>query len=870
MTDMKDENKTKKQLINELIELRQRIFEVEETFKESKKTAAGMEKELDSISMELAISLFEVFEALKKISSGDPEVRIAEESEVEIISKLKYMVNMTAKDIGELVEQSHEFAMVLTENFDVLHRVSKGDLSARVSGEPTIELLEALKNVTNEMIASIGREINGRKEAEMALRESEEKYRTLINDAEDAIILTDLEGNLLEANKKAEKLLGYTKQELLNMRFSQIPPKTALERAVFIFNEMVQKGSWSFANGLVFQRKDGDIIHVDIAGSVIEYSGKKVVQGIIRDITERKKAEDSLRESENKYKTLIENLQQKIFLKDTNLVYLSCNEKYARDLKIYSNEINGKTDYDFFPKELAEKYRTDDKRIIESGNTEEIEEIYIQDGKEKFVQTVKTAVKDKKGNVVGILGIFWDITERKKMEERLHYLAYYDALTGLPNRSLFLDRLTQGIARADYNKRLIAVLLIDIDRFKFINDTHGLDAGDKVLKELAEILSASTRQGDTVARLGGDDFGIILIDIANSEDVILVIENIMKNVSQPIKVKEEEIVLTITVGIALYPTDGKDTTTLMKNADLALLKAKKQGRKNYQFYTEDMDVKASEFLLMEKYLFNALKNEEFILYYQPYWDINRKKIRGVEALIRWQSRDFGLVSPGKFMPVLEETGMIIEVGEWIFKTACRQAVEWYKKGHPVIPVSVNLSSGPTMSPFPTNPGYPVVPVSMNLSLVQFRQKDMAEMMERIIKESGVDPRILTMEITESTFMHDVEYTSSIIKKIKDMGISISIDDFGTGYSSLSHLKRLPIDNLKIDISFIRDIATDPDSASIVMAIISMAHTLNLKTIAEGIETEEQLKILRLLRCDMGQGYYFSRPVPAEEIEKMLI
>ncbi|MBA3060265.1 MAG: EAL domain-containing protein [Nitrospirae bacterium] len=282
----------------------------------------------------------------------------------------------------------------------------------------------------------------------------------------------------------------------------------------------------------------------------------------------------------------------------------------------------------------------------------------------------------------------------------------------------------------------------------------------------------------------------------------------------------------------------------MRNADLALSKAKQLGRKNCQFYTADMNEKALEFILMEEHLLGAIKNEEFILYYQPYWEINTKKIAGMEALLMWQSKDLGLISPKRFIPVLEETGMIIEVGEWIFGIACRQAKEWHDKGYPV-------------------------PVSINLSLVQFRQRDLADTLERIIKESGVTPQLLTIEITESAFMQDIEFTNSVIKKLKDIGVSISIDDFGTGHSSLSYLKRFPIDNLKIDISFIRDIATDPDSASIVTAIISMAHSLNLKTIAEGVETEEQWKILRLLRCHMGQGYLFSKPMPAEDVEKLL-
>lgn len=432
---------------------------------------------------------------------------------------------------------------------------------------------------------------------------------------------------------------------------------------------------------------------------------------------------------------------------------------------------------------------------------------------------------------------------RKKAEDRIQYLAYYDALTGLPNRNLFFDRLTQEIARAEYGKKPVAVVAVDIDRFKSINDAYGLEAGDAVLQEVAKRLLSSVRDGDTIARLGNDDFGVLLVDIADSSDIILVIDKIMKNVSHPILFDGKEIMLTLSAGISVYPDDGKEASSHMKNADRAIAKAKQQGRKNYQFYTQDMDVKATEFVQMEKDLFNAIKNEEFILHYQPYWDITTKKLIGVEALVRWKSPESGLISPGKFIPVLEDTRMIIEVGEWILRTAIRQVKEWQDKK------------------------YPIVPVSVNLSLIQFRQKDLSKMIEKIIKESGCCPSLLTLEITESAFMHDIDFTYSVLANLKRIGVSVSIDDFGTGYSSLAHLKRLPVDNLKIDMSFIREIATDPDTASIVTAIIAMAHTLNLKTIAEGIETEEQWKILQLLRCDMGQGYYFSKPLPAEEIEK---
>jgi len=325
-----------------------------------------------------------------------------------------------------------------------------------------------------------------------------------------------------------------------------------------------------------------------------------------------------------------------------------------------------------------------------------------------------------------------------------------------------------------------------------------------------------------------------------------VLEKILKAISYPFKTDGEEISLTFSTGISIYPQDGNNAYELLKSAGLALTKAEEMGRNTYQFYTEDMNVKTTEYLLMEKQLLNALQKEEFILHYQPYWDINTKKMVGMEALVRWQSKDKGLVPPGKFIPILEETGMIIEVGEWILREAIRQMKEWQNKG------------------------YPIVPVSVNLSLIQFRQKDLAEMIKKIIGEFDFYPSLLTLEITESAFMQDLEFTSLVLKTLKDIGCSVSIDDFGTGYSSLAYLKRFPIDNLKIDISFIREITVDPDTASIVTAIINMAHALQLQTIAEGIETDEQWKFLRLLRCDMGQGYYLSRPLPAEEMEKLIM
>lgn len=456
-----------------------------------------------------------------------------------------------------------------------------------------------------------------------------------------------------------------------------------------------------------------------------------------------------------------------------------------------------------------------------------------------------TPLKDDKGNIIHFVSTAKDITQQKLLEEKLLYLANYDVLTELPNKNLFIDRLNQTLARAEYNKRLVTILSIDIDKFSFINDTFGSGTGDKLLQEFGKRLFSLLREGDTVARIGSDEFGVSLIDIASFEDTVMLAEKIMESIRQPFRIDGEEIILTTSIGISCYPQDGKDASELLKNSNMVMLKAKASGMNNYQFYTDDINKKAAEFVRLEGRLFNALKNDEFLLYYQPYFDTYTTEMSGMESLLRWNSPEFGLISPGEFIPVLEETGLIVSVGQWALKTACRQLREWQDKGYRTVPVAVNFSA------------------------VQFRQKDLADLLEKTIGESRIDPQMLSFEMTESAFMQDVEFTKSVLDRIKKSGIHINIDDFGTGYSSLSYLKKLPIDNLKIDISFVRGIADNRDDRAIASAIISMAHNLNMKTIAEGVETEEQLKILRQLGCDMIQGFYFSRPLPSGEIEKIL-
>ena len=454
-------------------------------------------------------------------------------------------------------------------------------------------------------------------------------------------------------------------------------------------------------------------------------------------------------------------------------------------------------------------------------------------------------VKRKDKKFLGTVGIIRDVTERKRAEERLSYLATHDALTNLPNRTLFIDRLEQAVSRAPWRKRLVAVLFLDLDHFKRINDTLGHNLGDLFLKAVAERLKGCVREGDTVARMGGDEFTVVLADIAETRDVPKIAQKVLDAFSKPFRVDGHELFTTTSVGISLYPNDGDNAEVLLKNADAAMYRAKEEGRNNYQHFSPAMNVRALEHLALENNLRYALEREELLLHYQPQVDLKTGRVIGMEALLRWQHPDLGLVSPAQFISLAEETGLIVPIGEWVLRTACAQNKAWQEAGLSPVRVSVNLSGR------------------------QFFQKNLFEMISRVIRETGLDPNSLELELTESFLMKKAESNIATLRELSAMMVRLSIDDFGTGYSSLSYLKHFPIHSLKIDQSFVRDITTDPDDAVIVTAIVTLAHSLCLKVIAEGVETKEQLEFLRSLQCDVMQGYLFSRPLPAEEATKLL-
>jgi diguanylate cyclase (GGDEF)-like protein/PAS domain S-box-containing protein len=564
-----------------------------------------------------------------------------------------------------------------------------------------------------------------------------------------------------------------------------------------------------------------------------------------------RRTEQALRKSEEQFRQLAENIPQVFWITNAEQdqgIYISPAYEKIWGRTLESLGAN--------PDSWRESIHPDDYTRVfaalkKAPLGEYLEEYRIvrPDGTVRWVHDRAFPVANEQGQVYRIAGIVEDITDRKEAEQRLLHLAHYDSLTNLPNRVLFRDRLTQTIARANRNKQIVALIFIDLDRFKEINDTLGHDTGDCLLTGVATRLKNTLRQADTLARLGGDEFTLIVEDLYHETEyeniVITIAQKILESFSSPFSVGGKELFVTPSIGITLYPFDADDVDSLLKCADVAMYHAKALGRNNYQFYAAEMNAMAPERLKVEHNLRRALEREEFRLHYQPKVNLITGEICGVEALLRWQRPDHGLVSSAGFIPLLEETGLILPVGEWVLRAALTQIKSWQMAGVTPVPIAINFSAR------------------------QFQQKDLERMVRRALDEVKIDPMLLELEITESSLMKNEKQAIRTLLNLKSLGIHLSIDDFGTGYSSLSYLKRFPVDTLKIDQSFVKDITTDTDDALITRTIITMAHNLKLKAVAEGVESEGQLTFLRSLNCDYGQGYYFSRPLPAHDCTELL-
>jgi len=501
--------------------------------------------------------------------------------------------------------------------------------------------------------------------------------------------------------------------------------------------------------------------------------------------------------------------------------------------------------------EVADKFDVSIKQVLSQRSSKHFEFVIIHEKKVFYYEVRMMPLKSQ-----AVIALVRDITERKLSEEQIAFLAYHDSLTELPNNRLFKERLQHGITQAERHNKILAVMFLDLDRFKLINDTIGHSAGDELLKVTSNRLLEAIRKTDSVAinvggavnsvaRLGGDEFTILLEDVDHLQSVVHIAERIIESVSMPMMLERQEVHISTSIGIAIYPEDGEKPDEILRHADAAMYHAKSQGRNNFQFYTESMNKSSVELLALENNLHKAIENNELVLYYQPQVSVVSGQMVGMEALIRWRHPEKGFISPGTFIPVAEETGMIMHIGAWVIREACEQGVRWLRDGHRLHKISVNLSAR------------------------QLKDESLPRQIETILKETGMPANKLGIELTESAIILDPDVALLRLQKIKQLGVSLSLDDFGTGYSSLSYLKRFPIDTLKIDQAFVRDVKIDHEDAALVKAIISMAHGLGMDVIAEGVEMQEQLDFLGANACDTIQGFLFSRPVPAKEMEEMM-
>jgi diguanylate cyclase (GGDEF)-like protein/PAS domain S-box-containing protein len=649
----------------------------------------------------------------------------------------------------------------------------------------------------------------------------------------------------LAVNEAAIRHYGFSRLEFLAMTIADIRPgediPALLEAVAKRIDGLQEAETWRH------RKKDGTIIDIEVVSHELDFQGTDAELVTAHDISERKQIEQALRQAEEKYRAIFEDAVIAIFQSTPGGRYTTVNPSMAHMLGYDSPQELVASITDISQQVYVDPKRREDlQRLLrEHGTVRNFEcQIYRKDGSKMWVSANMRAVS-KAGVLVGYEGLNEDITARKVAEERVQFLAYYDALTGLPNRTLLQDRLAKALADARRQKYKIALLFLDLDRFKDINDSLGHPVGDLLLQAVAKRLKTWGREQDTVARLGGDEFLIMLTHVKDTPDAAVAAERLMDAMTAEFVVQGHSLHVSCSVGISIFPEHGADGETLIKDADAAMYSAKENGRNNFRFFTEEMNAQVMERLTLESSLRRALPEKELFLMYQPQMDIATGKIIGLEVLLRWQHPSMGLVPPDKFIRIAENCGLILPIGEWVLRAACSQARKWQDEGLPAMTVAVNVSA------------------------VQFRQEGFCELIGRVLHEAGLAPQYLELELTESLLLANADVTLSVLRELKAMGVTLAIDDFGTGYSSFSYLRQFRVSKLKIDRSFIRDVAVKPDDAAITTAIISMARSLNLKVIAEGVENEAQMAFLRAHHCDEIQGYYFSKPLAVDKIADIL-
>jgi diguanylate cyclase (GGDEF)-like protein/PAS domain S-box-containing protein len=573
-----------------------------------------------------------------------------------------------------------------------------------------------------------------------------------------------------------------------------------------------------------------------------------VIGSQIGQFVKRKQAEEALRESEERFRGLSALSSDMFWEQDDHYRFTSFSGVDSGKLsQAQVDHILGKKHWEQdYINMTAEDWAAHMATLDARQPFRDLELCRVgRSGNKSWVSVSGEPVFDVSGTFKGYRGVGKEITERKEGEEQIQYLANHDALTSLPNRAMFSQVLNLALQNARRYNRTFAVLFIDLDRFKIINDTFGHEAGDKLLQEVGRLLTQTVRSSDVVARLGGDEFVVLVQEVSDARQVVPVVRKILSALTNPMFIHGQECRVTASIGICMYPADAQDEQSLMQNADIAMYRAKEEGKNTYRFYSKDINAHSFERLALETSLRHGLERNEFFLHYQAKLDLHTDRITGVEALLRWQHPELGLVSPGQFIPLAEETGLIVPIGKWVLNTACAQNMAWQKSGLPALHMAVNLSAR------------------------QFADENLLQDIAAALQDNSMPPELLELELTESMVMQDTERVGKLLIAIKQLGVRLAIDDFGVGYSSLAHLKRFPIDTLKVDRSFIRDLPQDAEDQAITKAIIAMGKSLNLTIVAEGVETLEQETFLRENACDETQGYYFSRPMTSEQFANLL-
>jgi diguanylate cyclase (GGDEF)-like protein/PAS domain S-box-containing protein len=675
------------------------------------------------------------------------------------------------------------------------------------------------------------------------LGDAKDQLDSILETAGEAILVMRPDGTILKVNREVEEIWGHAGQELIGTKLPRLLTESSGERYA---TDGLYPARLRFE--LEGARKDGSVFPLEIRVSESRTRLGILHTLVLRDLTDRKQLEAELRVSEKKYRSILENVKQVIFQTDEAGAWTFLNSAWT--------EITGFKLEESIGRNFINHVHPDDRdanseayRALLLGQKEYCrhEVRYLtKGGASRWMEVYARPTPGPEGAVVGVSGTLHEITERKEMTDQLEYQAFYDGLTNLPNRALFMDRLGRTVNLAKRRpEHMFAVLLVDADRFKVVNDSLGHMIGDQLLIGIARRLEACLRLGDTVARLGGDEFALLIDDMEEVNDATRVAERIQKELKLPFNLSGQEVIATASIGIALSTTGYDNPEDLLRDADIALYRAKALGKARHEMFDSEMHVQAMALMQLEADLRRAVKRAEFRIHYQPIVSLRTGRITRCEALARWHHPRRGVISPAEFIPLAEETGLIIPIGEWLLRTACTQNKAWQDAGHKDMRVTVNIAAR------------------------QFQHPHFLQTVADTLKETGLAPESLDLEITESAAMRSLDVTIAGMQVLKEMGVHLSIDDFGTGYSSLAYLKRFPIDTLKVAQSFVRDITVDPEDQALTAAIIALSSSLKLKVIAEGVETEEQLAFLRSTTCDEIQGFYFSLPVPGEECTRLL-